>query len=85
MRQMFVVSPFEGGWCLKIASTGEVMFFKTCALAQRRGLALAAEAQAHHGHAEVHVRDLKGRLLGRWVDGLFHAEPLLPVETLIAA
>lgn len=85
MRRMFVISPFDGGWCLKVAATGEVMFFQTCALAQRRGLALAAQARAQDGQAEIHVLDAKGRLTGRWTNGQFQAEPVLEIESLIAA
>ena len=85
MQSLFVVSPFEGGWCLKIVSTGEVMVFKTCGMAQRRGLALAAEATAHGAMAEVHVEELGGRLIGRWIDGRFNAEPTNEDVSLLAA
>ena len=34
MASIFDVSPFDGGWCVKIADTGEVLFFT----ARRRAL-----------------------------------------------
>jgi len=27
MTSLFDVSPYDGGWCVKIADTGEVLFF----------------------------------------------------------
>ena len=68
MRSIFVVSPFDGGWCVKVASTGEVMTFDTGGQAERRARALAAEASRHLNTAEVWIHDAAGRLIGRWVD-----------------
>lgn len=85
MTSLFVVSPSDGGWRLTIACTGDVMVFKTCGMAQRRGLALAAEATAHGAMAEVHVQDLGGRLIGRWIDAQFKAEPSTQDVAQIAA
>ncbi|MBI1684186.1 DUF2188 domain-containing protein [Caulobacter hibisci] len=65
MNAVYVVSPFEGGWCVKISQTGEVLFFKTAGEAERRARALAsADPQ---GEVWIHGRD--GRLVGRWLDG----------------
>ena len=68
MRSIFVVSPFDGGWCVKVTSTGEVMTFDTGGQAERRARALAAEARCHDNDAEVWIHDAAGRLVGRWVD-----------------
>ncbi|MET3663541.1 DUF2188 domain-containing protein [Caulobacter sp. 1776] len=68
MRSVFVVSPFDGGWCLKIADTGEVLFFDTGGQAERRARAMAEEARSLGRPAEVWVHDRAGRLVGRWVD-----------------
>lgn len=77
MRNVFVVSPFDGGWCVKVASTGEVLFFDTGGQAERRARALASEARANFGEAEVWIHDAAGRLVGRWVDDRYEiiAEP----------
>jgi hypothetical protein len=65
MSAAYVVSPFDGGWCLKIASTGEVLFFQTGGEAERRAKALAGlDPQSE---IWVHARD--GRLIGRWTGG----------------
>jgi threonine aldolase len=66
MTRIFHVSPFDGGWCVKICDTGEVLFFETGGQAERQALALAA---ACSGTAEVRVHDRQARLVGRWVDG----------------
>jgi hypothetical protein len=41
MSSVFDVSPFDGGWCVKIADTGEVLFFaaRRPAIAEARRLA----------------------------------------------
>jgi hypothetical protein len=31
MACIFEVKPFDGGWCVKICDTGEVLFFSTAA------------------------------------------------------
>lgn len=85
MRSVFVVSPFDGGWCVKVASTGEVMFFETGGQAERRARALAAEARAHLGEAEVWIHDRTGRLLGRWIDDRYEIVTDAADGDLIAA
>lgn len=66
MTCVFHVSPFDGGWCVKICDTGEVLFFKTGGEAERQARRLAA---AYPGLSEVRVHDREGRAIGRWVDG----------------
>jgi hypothetical protein len=70
MRSVFVVAPFDGGWCVKIEETGEVLFFAVGGEAERRAQALAVEARrrGRGGEVRVHARD--GALIGRWVDGV---------------
>jgi hypothetical protein len=68
MRSIFVVSPFDGGWCVRVASDGEAMVFDTGGQAERRARALAGEARSYDGEAEVWVYDRAGRFVGRWVD-----------------
>ena len=85
MRHVFVVSPTEGAWCLKIDSTREVMFFKTCGMAERRALSLAAQAIPSGGESEVQVRDYGGRLIGRWIKNQFHQEPATDKHLRFAA
>jgi hypothetical protein len=65
MSAAYVVSPFDGGWCLKIASTGEVMFFQTGGEAERRAKALASLDPK----SEIWVHGRDGRLIGRWTGG----------------
>jgi hypothetical protein len=74
MASMFDVSPFDGGWCVKIADTGEVLFFEARrrAIAEARRLAqswpLAVKVKVHprrspHHEAWTHVpSDLFDRL-----------------------
>ena len=53
MASVFDVSPFDGGWCVKIADTGEVLFFD----ARRRAIAQAKTlAQAWPCAVKVKVR-----------------------------
>ncbi|CAN5326819.1 hypothetical protein BH10PSE4_BH10PSE4_29850 [soil metagenome] len=66
MTCVFHVSPFDGGWCVKICDTGEVLFFKTGGEAERQARRLSA---AYPGPSEVRVHDRQGRRIGRWVDG----------------
>ena len=53
MASVFDVSPYDGGWCVKIADTGEVLFFdaRRRAIAQARRLAQswpqAVEVKVH--------------------------------------
>jgi len=84
MPHVFIVSPFDGGWCLKIAATGEVLFFETGGQAERRARALAAEARSHHGAGEVWMHDRAGRLVGRWLDDRYEIAAEDP-DALIAA
>jgi hypothetical protein len=72
MTCVFHVSPFDGGWCVKICNTGELLFFKTGGEAERQARKLAA---AHLGPSEVRVHDREGRRIGRWVDGVSVLEP----------
>jgi hypothetical protein len=65
MTCIFHVSPFDGGWCVKICETGEVLFFKTGGEAERQARRLAA---AYPGPSEVRVHDRQGRPIGRWID-----------------
>ncbi|WP_297507798.1 DUF2188 domain-containing protein [uncultured Caulobacter sp.] len=53
MTCLFDVSPYDGGWCVKIGATGEVLFFP----GRRRAITEARDlARAWPGHAEVRVR-----------------------------
>ena len=55
MASVFDVSPFDGGWCVKIADTGEVLFFD----ARRRAIAQAktlAQAWPSAVKVKVHAR-----------------------------
>lgn len=84
MPNVFIVSPFDGGWCLKVAATGEVMFFATGGQAERRARALAAESGALDGAGEVWVHDRGGRLVGRWIEDRYEIVAENP-DALIAA
>jgi hypothetical protein len=55
------VSPFEGGWSIKLCDTGEVLFFETGGQAERKARRLAAK---HLGGARVRVLDLRRQLAG---------------------
>ena len=66
MTCVFHVAPFDGGWCVKICETGEVLFFETGGEAERQARRLAA---IHPGPSEVRVHDRQGRQVGRWIDG----------------
>jgi hypothetical protein len=63
MECVFEVSPFDGGWCVKLCDTGEVLFFETGGQAEREARRLAAE---HPGGARVRVLDLRRDLVGEW-------------------
>lgn len=63
MACVFEVSPFEGGWSVKLCDTGEVLFFETGGQAEREARRLAA---LHPGGARVRVRDLRNALVGEW-------------------
>lgn len=85
MQPVFVVSPCDGGWRLHVASSGEVMFFETGGQAERRARAMAAEAKALHGAAEVWIHDRAGRLIGRWLDDRYEILPSSGDDDLVAA
>jgi len=56
MTTLFDVLPYDGGWCVKIADTGEVLFFP----ARRRAIAEArrlARLWPRPARIKVHVRD----------------------------
>lgn len=55
MASVFDVSPFDGGWCVKIADTGEILFFdsRRGAIAQARRL---AQSWPHAVKVKVHTR-----------------------------
>jgi hypothetical protein len=61
MACIFEVKPFDGGWCVKICDTGEVLFFSTGGEAERQARQLAA---AHRSSARVRIHDRQGRLVG---------------------
>lgn len=63
MGCIFEVSPFDGGWSVKLCDTGEVLFFDTGGQAEREARRLAA---SHPGGARVRVFDLRRRLAGEW-------------------
>lgn len=63
MTCVFEVSPFEGGWSVKLCDTGEVLFFETGGQAEREARRLAAN---HPGGARVRVLDLRRQLAGEW-------------------
>jgi len=52
MACAFDVSPYDGGWCVKIGDTGEVLFFpgRRRAMAEAHGL-----ARAWQGAVEVRI------------------------------
>jgi hypothetical protein len=63
MTCVFEVSPFDGGWSVKLCDTGEVLFFETGGQAERAAKKLAA---AYPGGARVRVLDLRRQLAGEW-------------------
>ncbi len=63
MPCVFEVSPFDGGWSVKLCDTGEVLFFETGEQAEREDRRLAA---AHPGGARVRILDLRRQLAGEW-------------------
>ncbi|WP_454718841.1 hypothetical protein [Caulobacter segnis] len=55
MASVFDVSPYDGGWCVKIADTGEVLFFDS----RRRAIAQAGRLACAWPRAvkvKVHAR-----------------------------
>lgn len=63
MACVFEVSPFDGGWSVKLCDTGEVLFFESGGQAEREARRLAA---IYPGGAFVRVFDLRGGLVGEW-------------------
>lgn len=64
MACAFDVSPYDGGWCVKIGDTGEVLFFS----GRRRAVVEAHDmARAWPGAVEVriHGRSVLARSFGR--------------------
>ncbi|MET3666519.1 hypothetical protein [Caulobacter sp. 1776] len=63
MASVFEVLPYDGGWCVKIADTGEVLFFS----ARRRAIAEAeALARAWPCAATVRVRPRRATVVEAW-------------------
>jgi len=73
MACVFEVSPFEGGWSVKLCDTGEVLFFETGGQAEREARRLAA---AYPGGARVRVLDLRHQLAGEWAPKNGAEDPL---------
>lgn len=74
MAHVVELAPFEGGWSVKIADTGEVLLFASRRLASRQARKLAAAA-----HGQVRRGDLLDRLADEWGEGgSFQAAPLAP-------
>lgn len=82
MTCVFHVAPFDGGWCVKICDTGEVLFFETGGEAERQARRLAA---LHPGPSEVRVHDRQGRQVGRWIDGASLLERELSASRILPA
>lgn len=68
MTSIFYVSPFDGGWCVKIAETGEILFFT----ARRQAI---AEAWAL---ARLWPKDVKVKVSARRDPAL--TEPWTPAD-----
>lgn len=64
MSGLVDVVPCEGGWCVRVHETGEVLFFSGGGEAERRARKLA---ESSAGPVEVRVHDRGGRLVGRWL------------------
>jgi hypothetical protein len=63
MACIFDVSPYDGGWCVKIADTGEVLFFT----ARRRAIAEArAMARVWPEETQVKVRGRRTQPAETW-------------------
>ena len=75
MACAFDVSPYDGGWCVKIGDTGEVLFFtgRRRAVAEAHVLARAWPAEAE---VRIHGRSPEPRSFERWSDN-----PLEPSTT----
>lgn len=67
MACMFEVSPYDGGWCVKITDTGEVLFFP----ARRRALAearLLARRWPSPASVRVRGRAVSERSFESWAE-----------------
>lgn len=74
MAHVVELAPFEGGWSVKIADTGEVLFFASRQLASRQARRLATAT-----HGEVRRGDLLSRLAKEWsASGTFQATSVVP-------
>ena len=72
MSCVFEVSPFDGGWSVKLCDTGEVLFFDTGGQAEREARRLAA---AYTGEARVRIFDLRRQLAGEWAPPAMTNDP----------
>jgi hypothetical protein len=64
MPEVVDVVPCEGGWCVRVHDTGEVLHFAGGGEAERRARKLARDARQP---TEVRIHDRGGRLVGRWL------------------
>jgi hypothetical protein len=67
MTCLLDVAPYDGGWCVKIGDTGEVLFFpgRRRALAEAHGLARAWPTDAE---VRVRPRTAEARSFEAWAD-----------------
>lgn len=68
MTTLLDVLPYDGGWCVKIAETGEVLFFS----ARRRAIAQArrlARVWLRNATVKVHARRAPSPERGRAPEG----------------
>ncbi len=73
MACLFEVSPYDGGWCVKIGDTGEVLFFT----GRRRAVAEAhdlARAWPTGAEVRIHGRSAEARSFEAWFED--PAQPL---------
>ena len=82
MSCVFEVSPFDGGWCVKICDTGEVLFFQSGGEAERQARKLAA---AYPDFAEVRIHDREGRFIGQAAAGAEASLAAPPVDPVLQA
>ena len=64
MSGLVDVVPCEGGWCVRVHDTGEVLRFGGGGEAERRARRRAAESRRP---VEVRIHDRGGRGVGRWI------------------
>ncbi len=75
MTCLFNVAPFDGGWCVKIDATGEVLFFS----ARRRAIAEAhvlARAWPASAEVRIHSRAAETRSFETWDEDALAPEQL---------